>query len=444
MSEITVETGYQPRNHQQEVHRKRKRFNVLVCHRRFGKTVLCINELIEGALTCERERPRFAYIAPLYKQAKTIAWDYLKEYTACIPGRKVNESELRVDLPNGGRITLYGADNPDALRGIYLDGVVMDEFAQMQPSLWGQVIRPLLADREGWAVFIGTPKGHNQFYDLYQRAQANEDWFAAMYRASETGVLPDGELQALRDELDEDEYEQELECSFSAAIKGAYFGRLMNQAEAEGRIGDVPHDPVLPVRTGWDIGVGDTNVIWFFQQQGTRIHVINCYANNGHGVDHYWRKLQEFRDTYGYSYAEERAHLGPHDLQSREYGSGRTPQEQASKLGLKFHIVPRVHKKDHGHDAIRAILPRCVFDAEKCRDGIEALRQYRHEFDEKLNTFKETRLHDWCSDYADAFQTLALGIKDQYVTPEPRFERTFNEALFEHLKAADSDRGTRI
>ncbi|MDI9409843.1 MAG: hypothetical protein QM523_11460, partial [Candidatus Pacebacteria bacterium] len=222
--EVWIGTGYEPRSFQAELHQSLARFSVLVAHRRFGKTVFAVNELIDRALTCPLERPRFAYIAPLAVQAKTIVWDYLKAYTAAIPQISWHESELRVDLPNGARISLYGADNPDRLRGLYFDGVVLDEYGDMPPRLWSEIIRPALADRLGFAVFIGTPKGRNQFYELYQRAQTLPDWFAATLPVSVTKILPESELAAARQAMSSDQYAQEFECAFTAAVQGAYYG----------------------------------------------------------------------------------------------------------------------------------------------------------------------------------------------------------------------------
>jgi hypothetical protein len=211
---MDVVIPYKPRPHQREIHANLKRNNVLVCHRRFGKTVTAINQLIKGCTTCGLERPRFAYIAPLYKQAKAVAWDYLCHYSAPIPGCQVNQSELRIDYPNGGRVMLLGADNPDSIRGIYLDGVVVDEVAQCPASLYGEVLRPALSDRKGWVLFIGTPKGHDHFYDLYRKATQRATWYSRMFRASETGILDDEELEQAAMEMSENEYKQEFECDF--------------------------------------------------------------------------------------------------------------------------------------------------------------------------------------------------------------------------------------
>ena len=205
---VEVESPYAPRKQFLKLHTRKTRWGIAVCHRRAGKTVACVNDLIKAASTCERRNPRFAYIAPQLNQAKDIAWSYLLEYTDCFgPERKVNASELWVELPNNGaRIRIYGADNPDRLRGIYLDGAVLDEFGDMDPTVWSQVIRPALSDRKGWAIFIGTPKGKNTFNTLWTLAEEDHDWFTLNLKASETGLLDDAELKDAQRMMGEDEY----------------------------------------------------------------------------------------------------------------------------------------------------------------------------------------------------------------------------------------------
>ena len=173
-------------------------------------------------MKCQLENGRYAYVAPLYRQAKTVAWSYLKQYTGNIPGVKYNESELWVQFPNGARVTLYGADNPDSLRGMYLDGVVLDEVADMRPNTWTEVVRPIIADRKGWVIFIGTPKGINAFYELWMNALSDDTWYAAMFKASDTGILDADELAQARRTMGENAYRQEFECDFSAAIANAF------------------------------------------------------------------------------------------------------------------------------------------------------------------------------------------------------------------------------
>lgn len=379
-----------------------------MCHRRFGKTVLAVNELIDRALRCKLERPRYAYVAPYRNQAKQISWDYLQAHLRPIPGVQFNQAELRADLPNGARITVYGADNPDSLRGIYLDGVVFDEFAQMPQRLWSEILRPALADRKGWAVWIGTPMGRNAFWEIYEYARTTDDpeWFAALYRASETGVVDAEELASARREMaDDDRYEQEFECSFQAAIIGSYYGPQMQAAEMAKRVTRVPYEPHVKVITAWDLGIGDSTAIWFCQQVGKEVRLIDYYEASGVGLEHYARMLQE----RGYVYGE---HLLPHDVRVKELGTGVSRLETLDKLGLRnVRVVADIGLED-GISAVRGLLPRCWFDEDKTKLGRNALAQYRREYDDKLKAFKNRPLHDFCSHPADAMRYLAVGLRD--------------------------------
>lgn len=221
---MKVVIPYRPRFPQDEIHKQLEthRFCVLVAHRRLGKTVLSVNHLIKRAITDRKERGMYAYLAPFRNQAEQIAWGYLKHYTSQIPAITINEQKLSILLPNGATIRIFGADNPDALRGLYFDGVVIDEVAQIKPTLWGEVIRPALADRKGWAAFIGTPKGINLFSQIYDQAlnlmsKGDPDWCAMLYSVEQTHVIDEKELAALKVEMSENEFRQEFLCDFSAA-----------------------------------------------------------------------------------------------------------------------------------------------------------------------------------------------------------------------------------
>lgn len=412
MTDRKISTGYVPRPGQAALHAAMKRFNVLVCHRRFGKTVLGINEMVDRALRCDGDNPRFAYIAPYYRQAKQVAWDYMKHFTAELPGVKVHETELRIDFAGGRRLQLFGADNPDALRGMYFDGVVFDEFAMMPQRIWPEVIRPALTDRGGWAIFIGTPKGRNGFHALYQNAlaaiaavPANEqsEWFATLRPASLTGVIATAELSSARREMSPEEYDQEFECSFHAALPGAYYARLLDTAAAQGRLDRAPWQPDLAVHTGWDLGIGDSTAIWFVQQAGSELHWIDYYEADGYGLDHYAKVIRERPYVYG-------DHLVPHDAGARELGTGRTRIETLARLGLRTRLVPR-HNVEDGINALRTLIPRSWFDTRNCGGGLEALRSYRREWDDKRRTFGDYPLHDWASHAADAARTVAMGLR---------------------------------
>jgi hypothetical protein len=410
-----MHTTYTPRKHQAEIEAGLARCSVLVCHRRFGKTALSINQLIQAATKTNRPDWRGAYIAPLYKQAKTVVWDELKKYCAigtddCLA--KFHETELRADFKNGARIRLFGAENPDSLRGIYLDGVIFDEVAQMPKRIWTEVIRPALSDRKGWSLFIGTPRGKNAFYEIYEDAKRDPDWFTAIYRASETNIIDPHELAAAGREMSPEEYEQEFECSFTAAIKGAYFGSLMGEADKEGRITTVMHDPSLPVHTAWDLGMSDSTSIWFVQARpGGTYAAVDYYEASGEGLNHYAKVL----DDKGYKYG---THIAPHDIRVRELGTGKSRLEIARGLGIRFDIAPNIPVQD-GINAVRSILPSFWFDEEKCGPGIESLRHYRRVFNERMNDFTPRPLHDWTSHAVDAFRYFAVGYRQPDTSPKP-------------------------
>lgn len=419
MSQIVISTGYTPRAGQAVLHGYLQRFNVIVCHRRWGKTVFSVNELVDRALRNQRENPQYAYIAPTYGQAERIAWDMLKLFTKHIPGVEYNESKLTCTIPRPGKgdrikIFLLGAENPDGIRGMYFDGIILDEFAEMDPRIWGQVCRPALADRMGWAIFIGTPKGQNHFYDVYKTAIKNQGkgWFSCIHKSSTSGVLPVEEIEAMRAEMSEEEFEQEMECSFTAALTGSYYGKILSHLEAQGRIGKVPHDPALLVDTFWDLGISDTTTIWFVQQSRLEVRIINYIEMSGEGLDTYAKILMGQRPGYeefkNYTY---RDHNWPHDGAARELGSGKSRQETFRELYGKNPIIHERHDVADGISAVRKLLPKVYIDLENCGRGIDALKNYQRKWDAKNKIWQEKPLHDWASHGADGFRLLAMALK---------------------------------
>lgn len=389
---------YRPREPFIPYHARRERFSAIVAHRRAGKTVSAVMDLVDAALRF-RDLPdgRFAYVAPYYAQAKDVAWGYLKRYAAKVPRVSINEAELRVDFPTGNRVRLYGADNYDRMRGVYFDGVVLDEYGDMDPRAWSEVIRPALADRNGWASFIGTPKGKNGFFDLVERARSSEDWYLSILKASETGLIPPKELAALRAEMTEDEYAREFECSFDAAVEGAYYARLLLEAEQAKRIARVPHDPALEVHAAFDLGIADSTAIWLAQFVGREIRLIDYIENDGVALDWYARALRD----RPYLYAPL---ILPHDAQARELGTGKSRIEMLEAMGFRTTLAPRLSVED-GIEAVRRMLPQTWIDAEKCAAGLRAIREYREKVDPKRKV-SFGPLHDWTSHGADALRYL--------------------------------------
>ena len=401
---------YKPREHQKAVHKNLKRFNVLLCHRRWGKTVLVCNELIKQAMTNPMPMPRYYYIAPTYSMAKRTAWDYIKEYTSVITGTQYHETELRCDLPNGARIQLLGCERPNSLRGLAIDMCCMDEVAQFPPRMWTEVIRPALADRyelgqkynfmSGRMIAIGTPQGHNAFFDLYDFATHNEDWYAEKFKASETGIISELELNEAKALMPEEVYEAEFECSFDSAAIGSIYAKGLNKAEEEKRITKVPYETGIKVNTYWDLGMADKTAIWFVQQKGSAFHIIDYYEDSGESLEYYTTVLDEKKYIYD-------THYLPHDANVRELGTGVSRVETAQSLGMRTSIVPKLSVED-GINAVRMVLSRCWFDHEKTKHGLDALRQYRWASNER-GELKNKTVHDWTSHASDAFRYFAVG-----------------------------------
>jgi len=398
---------YRPRKAFIAFHARHQRWGLLVCHRRAGKTIAAINDIVGRALNTAKvyasaHPPQYAYIAPFYAMAKRIAFDYLVRYTDQ-PGMRlsVNIAELTVTLHNGVKVMLFGADNPDALRGIYLDGVVLDEPAMMRPRVFSEVIRPLLADRVGWAVFIGTPAGKNEFWRLKEEARQNPDkWFLMTLRASESGLLAQEELDDARRIMSDDEYDQEFECSFEAALKGSYYGKLLN--EIAHRIIPLEYDPSIPVHVSLDLGYTDSTSLWYWQALGDEIRYLRAEEHSGLQLSDYVAIMRAQNYRYGDIWL-------PHDARAKSLQTGRSTIELLRTMGVKGKIVPELSVQQ-GIQAGRFVMSSTdtYFDATNCADGIEALRQYQREWDDKKQAFKEQPKHDHTSHYADSYRYSAI------------------------------------
>lgn len=398
---------------QKEVDQALKRFTVLVCHRGWGKTIYGVPWAIRRVLQANSINPRVAYMAPLRIQAKELAWDYVKYYAGGIPRVKANESELRVDIPKFRRINLYGADNADALRGRHLDGAVLDEFGQFKPGVFAEIIRPAISIKKGHVLFMGTPKGRNGFYDMAEYARSrmedgDNDWNLFVYKASETGLIAREELEEARRIMGEDYYQQEYECSFIAAIVGAYYSDLLSKLDAEKKIGVVPFDPRYKVITGWDLGIGSHLCGWFLQNiPGQGLAVIDFWRGQGSdAIPEATRAIQSKPYVY-------ERHFLPWDVTHADQGTGKTRIETLRSLGWKNIVDVKKMEVADGINAVRLLLPRLRFDREKCQPGIEALNNYRRELVKKDSEYKSSPVHDWASHPADAFRALAIGLRDE-------------------------------
>jgi len=412
---VRLNIPYKPRDVFKPYHESTKRFSVTVAHRRAGKTVARINKLIRKAFENKLPNPCYAYVAPYHVQAKDIAWVYLKDYTRPILdlGGKINESELSISFPhNNALIKLYGAENSERMRGKYWDGIALDESQAMQTNMLTTIILPALADRKGWLDVSGTPNGwKNMLGDVVKMAQANPDeWFLQVLKASQTNLIDYEELQRLKGLMTDEEYEQEFECSFEAAIVGSYYGKEMTLAQNEGRICSVPYERGALVHTAWDLGSSDDTAVLFIQHVGKERRIIDSFRISGADPDYLVKMLREKPYNYGDC-------LLPHDAANKLLAAGSKSIEMIFRENgvQNIKIIPRAKNLTEINDAIRAVrmlLNQVWFDAKKCGEGennfLDAMRYYRREWKEESGVFSARPKHDWSSHYADAMRCYAM------------------------------------
>jgi hypothetical protein len=419
MSVINIPHNWKPRPYQEKLWNYLENGGtraVAVWHRRAGKDLLSINWTLSSMM---QRRGLYWHLFPTYQQGRKIVWDgftrdgrgFLDHFPPELVANR-NNTAMRVELKTGSIYQVVGTDNCDALVGANPVGVVFSEYSLQDPKAW-DLIRPILAENGGWALFIFTARGRNHGYDLVNMAKSNAKWFCEVLSVDKTGAIP---MSVVDDErasgMPEELIQQEYFCSFDAPLVGAYYGDGMSKALQEKRIAKVPWEPRIPVSTAWDLGIGDSTAIWFFQVFGHEIRIIDFYENNGEGLPHYIKHLKEKDYVYDKHYA-------PHDIEVRELTSGKSRIEVARSLGIKFTVVKQ-HAIEDGIDCVRNIFNRCWFDSERCERGIEALRQYRKDFDEKKRVFRDKPLHDWSSHAADAFRYLAWGLRNKPTTTEKR------------------------
>lgn len=408
---------YQPRNAFIPFHNRTERWGVMICHRRSGKTVAVLNDMVVRAMHGRRDglRQQFAYMAPYQNQARSVAWEYLKSYTAPFSkcgGYKISEMNLTITLPNpknlnapGSMIMLLGAENAEKLRGLFLDGVAMDEYQDIAPYVWDTIIRPALADRQGWCIFSGTVKSHdNVLWETYQKAAIpGSGWFSMLIKASESGIIPKSELEDLMRNMTKEAYDAEFECDPNATVSG----RILLPYIVPAQVTRVPWQPDGgPVVTAWDLGMSDTTSIWTAQTVGKELHLLDFYEESGQALAHYvtWLRKLSYAKHFG-------MHLMPHDTNVRELGTGVSRLETLRSLGMRNVKVVKKLPKDQQIDAGRMLLSRCWFDDGGCREGLKSLRGYQFQYDQKRQCFSLSPLHDKNSNGADSFLILATGMR---------------------------------
>jgi hypothetical protein len=367
-------------------------------------------DLVIGALETALPKPQFAYMAPQRDQAKRVAWTYLKDLTRPMWSKPPNESELKISVNNGhgGESTIFvaGADNYDALRGMYFDGVVLDEVGQIRPSAWYRVLRPALSDRRGWAIFAGTPAGKNMFWNLREEARLNPQTHMLIeLPASKTGIIHPDELRDAKAQMTEDAFLVEYECSFDAAVPGAYFAKQIGEAFGENRIGKFPIDPAFPVNLVADLGYTDSCSWWGWQETHDGIRIVDFMEDDNQPIQFYidWVKSRPY-------VVNPKGVFLPHDARAKSLQTGKSIIEQFLANGIRPNLVPEMSLQD-GIEAARLTIPQCYFDEEKTYEGLEHLRAYMREWDEKTQTYRNRPKHDQHSHASDSFRYLALAAR---------------------------------
>lgn len=423
MGEIILPNNWWPRWYQEDLWRYLEnggKRGVVVCHRRWGKDDIALH------WTCTAAHQRVAsywHMLPEYEQARKAIWTAVNPHTGkrrideAFPielRKKTNEQGMFIEFLNGSTWQVIGSDNYNSLVGAPPAGLVVSEWALADPAAWAY-LSPILMENGGWALFLYTSRGKNHGFDLYRSAlrRQGEGWFVTRQTVTETGVFNEAALEEAKQDLialygeDDGEalFQQEYFCSFEAAVIGSYYGRLIANLEQAGRITRVAHDPSLPVSTGWDLGVDDATAVWFVQVAGREVRVIDHLETRGRALTEIAREVA--RRPYVY-----RDHYMPHDISTREMTTAKTRRETIEGL-LPGTIRPgsQLPVQD-GINAVRNLLPRCVFDAEKCEKGLAALREYKVEFDNKTKTPRKTPLHNWASHSADGFRELAVQLID--------------------------------
>lgn len=448
MSEVVLPYNWIPRSYQVPLWRYMEGSDegkraVAVWHRRAGKDLMGIN--IIASKVPERVG-LYWHLLPTYKQGRAIVWNgttrdgrpFLDHFPEELVKNK-NSTEMRITFYNDAHYQVVGTDDINSLVGTNPIGCIFSEYSLHDPGAW-EFIRPILAENGGWALFIYTARGRNHGWRLLQMAQKNVRWFSQVLKAGSEGTKrPDG-TPVISDEIIQQEREsgmpeemiqQEFFCSFESPFVGAYYGTQMLAAERDGRILEcIAVDPRIPVNTYWDLGVNDETAIWFIQETNFDTRVVDYYQASGEGLAHYAKLLRGQVNNYerfgSYLYGR---HHAPWDIVVRELGTGKSRLETAKSLGIKF-LVGKQLDVDDGIEAVRNIIPQCYFDSTRCARGIEALRQYRKEWDEKNKCFRGHPLHDWTSNGADAFRNFATSRRERPRNGQPRQEKAIDEYAY--------------
>lgn len=411
-----IESAYKPRPTQQVVHSAKERFVTVVAHRGFGKTWLCLNEIVYKALMSTEEQPVYMFLSPTKEQSKRNVWITLKNMCKKFPDFSSTEADLTITFTTvhgkTAQLFLAGAEKPEQLRGAHLSGLVVDETANLKESVWTSVLFPALNVKRGWAKFIGTPHGKNNiFYEFKLKGeQGEEGWATYTFTLDNSGVFNEKQQKEIKKTLErhKEEYEREYLCSFEGSKEGSYFGSILDIIRGNKQIGSVKYNPSYPVVAAWDIGLNYLTCIWFAQYIDNKVCVIDYFEGRRPRFPSLIDIAKHISNKpYVYDY-----HVMPHDMNQTEQMNGRTKISQMKKHLNNIRVLPHsMASKEEGIAAAQALLYDCWFDEEKCRDGLKALEFYHSKYVEKDGFMATVPAKDWSNDAADAFRYLSLGLK---------------------------------
>lgn len=421
MPTIELPNNWKPRDYQMPLwaaleHGKQRALEI--AHRRWGKDDVALHW---AAVSAMQRVGSYWHMLPEAAQARKAIWEAVNPHTG---KRRIDEAfpqeiraqtlgnEMFIRFINGSTWQVVGSDNYNSLVGSSPLGVVFSEYALADPAAWAY-LRPILLENGGWALFITTARGNNHAKALLDATKNNAEWFSEVSTALDTGAFTQIQLAA---ELEEYKaqfgiaegnalFNQEYMCSFDAAIVGAYYAGELEKAEKDGRITEVPYDPIAPVDTYWDLGFSDATAIWFVQRIGGRVGLIKYKEWTGSGLIDVAKALRDEDYIFG-------EHFLPHDAEQTEIATGRTRLETLEGLLKHIEVAPK-WPVDDGINAVRTLFPRMYFDKKGCERGLEVLRNYRRKWDDKKKSYEPKPLHDWASHGADALRTLGVTYREQ-------------------------------
>ena len=412
---INIPFNYEAREYQKPFWKAMEthRYAFILWHRRAGKEKTCLNFMIKKMV---EEKGIYYYLFPTYQQGRKVLWEgmdkqafkFMDHFPAALIAKK-NDKQMSITLKNGSMMQIVGTDNYDTTVGTNPRGMIFSEYALQDPLAWSY-FRPILAENKGWAIFNTTPRGENHAFKLWNNAVRDPSWFTQKLTVRDTGVLTEEEINVekeayFKEQGDDSLFLQEWFCDFNAPVKGTYYAHIIERLEKNGAMKYNLFDAKYPVSTWWDLGYNDTNSIWFTQSVGNQIRVIDYLQDSNKGLQFYINALKEKPYVY-------ERHSAPHDIEVHDYSTGKTRLETARNMGVDFDVIPRLSIEE-GIQAVRTILEQCVFDVEKCEVGLNCLKSYQKEYDEKNNVFKPKPLHNWASHGSDAFRYLSLGIRTE-------------------------------